>query len=105
MITSNYVKINNELHTIIRFISECQIKHSFIFNQLTCEELDKCLKYLIQKDLNIECNLPFERQKIKKILTTVINNSMNIEIIFCTKEKPLVEKSIFDDLYVVLELL
>ena len=105
MVISNYVKINSDLHIIIRFISECQMKHGFIFNQLICEEVDKCLKYLIKKDLNIKCKIPFDRKKIRNILTTVINNSIGMELIFCEQDKPLVDKSILDKLDVVLELL
>lgn len=102
MVILNDLKVNDELHTIIRFISECQIKHSFIFNQLICEDINKCLKYLIKRDLNIKNKMPFEKQKIKSILTNVINNSIGIELIFC-EDKPLVDKTILDKLDFVLE--
>ena len=104
MVTLNHVKVNDDLHIIIRFISECQIKHSFIFNQLICEDVDKCLKYLIKKSLNMRNKIPFDKKKIKSILTTVINNSIGIELIF-SEDKPLVDKSILDKLDSVLELL
>ena len=105
MVIINNVNFEEDLHIIIRFISECQIKHSFIFNDLIRKDVDKCLNYLIKKNMNVKSKIPFEKEKIEHILKTVINNSIGIELIFCEDNQPLVDKSILDKLENVLKLI
>jgi len=96
--------INENLYIIIRFITECQIKHSFIFNESICTEVDKCLRYLACKDLKIKTKIPYDKKKIKNILNNVVKNSISIELIFCNDENS-IDKSILDKLdYILNEL-
>lgn len=104
MIISDNTVFEEDLHIIIRFITECQIKHSFIFNDLIRKDVDKCLNYLIKKNMNIKAKMPFEKKKIKNILTTIVNNSISIELIFCDENNPLVDKTLLDRLEKVLNL-
>ena len=96
--------IDDDLHILIRFICECQIKHSFIFNKLIQEDVDKCLNYLIQKNFNKKIRKPYPIEKIKSIISTVVHNSINIELIFSEDENRL-DKTIIDKLNNVLELI
>ena len=105
MVVINDVTFEKDLHIIIRFITESQIKHSFIFNDLIRKDVDKCLNYLIRKKINLKTKMPFEKEKIKSILTTVVNNSIGIELIFCDENNPLVDKTLLDKLETVLDLL
>lgn len=105
MIIVNNDNFEEDLHIIIRFITECQIKHSFIFNDLIRKDVDKCLSYLIKKNMGIKTRIPFEKEKIENILKTVVNNSIGIELIFCEDNKPLVDKSILDKLENILQLI
>ena len=104
MIIADNIIFEEDLHIIIRFITECQIKHSFIFNDLIRKDVDKCLNYLIKKNMNIKTKIPFEKKKIKNILTTIVNNSIGIELIFCDENNQLVDKSLLDKLDKVLNL-
>ena len=105
MIIVNNDNFEEDLHIIIRFIIECQIKHSFIFNDLIRKDVDKCLSYLIKKNMKVKTRMPFEKEKIESILKTVVNNSVGIELIFCDDNQPLVDKSILDKLENVFKLI
>ena len=102
---------DNDLHIIIRFICECQIKHSFIFNNLIKEDVDKCLNYLIKKTLKKKPKRPFSTEKIKSIISSIVNNSINIELIFSeagpdeTFQGHKLDKSIIEKLDNVLSLI
>ena len=105
MVLINNITFEKDLHIIIRFITECQLKHSFIFNDLIRKDVDKCLNYLIKKQMCIKTKIPFNKEKIKSILKTVVNNSIGIELIFCEDDNPLVDKSLLEKLENILNLL
>lgn len=95
--------IDNDLHILIRFICECQIKHSFIFNNLMKDDVDKCLNYLIKKNFK-KIKKPYPIDKIKSIMSSVVHNCINIELIFSEDENKL-DKTIIDKLNNVLKLI
>lgn len=71
--------INIDLHNIIRFVVESKIKYSFLFTPLIYSDINKCMKYLINKSLRIEMERPFELEYMEKILSLVVKSSLNLE--------------------------
>jgi len=71
--------IPKDVHIIIRFLLESQIKHSFVFNSEIQKKINICLNYLINKIVKKRKKSSLSKKKIQSELYSAVTNSINIE--------------------------